>query len=371
MSIVSPENLCMNDVPARFREIPPKVRCSSFFGSTKKYLGARVNSKIEWPDYTSNVANWGGIEEHFQGIQRIGQYLILSGGIKTGEQRSQLIVINMETRSKKGPWALPRYGYSYKNPPPEDRIVKVVDIDDKKWHTGGIQAMDCVIAVSIYGDRPRTQGSEICYFDFTDPQHPEEIENIRLHREKKKSNAVALTRLTNGHYMTMVWDDENLDFHYSVSDDISHGFQTTAATVPKQDVGAGFDDANPDNLDPGGTFGYGTYQNINFVRDQADKMYFVATRNSEKASPTSRGKDFADLYEISWREKEGTSDLDYEAPPRISRTEHKQMYCYNQQCNFGAGAGIYIDDEAHLFLYGASHWLHGGNERYNFNEYSY
>lgn len=349
-------NLLVDNVPDKFRKIPPKVRKSPFFGSTKKYLGARNDGIIPWPDYTSTDDNELGLGEHFQGIQRIGQHLILSGGIKTGIRRSQLIVIKMRTQSESGPWALPKYGFSYKKPPPEDRIAIVVDIDRLQWHAGGIQAMGDVIAVPIYGDGA---GSEIRYFDFSNRNNgPTEIEGIRLTKSDMKSKAVALTQLQNHHYMTMVWDDENLDFHYSNSPDIGNGFQTAYTRVNKGDVQGGFQPGG------GGISGNGTYQSVNFVRDSDNTVYFVAVRNQQKASPTFPGKDFADLYKVSWPNG-------YEAEPEISRVEHKQMYCYNGQCNFGAGAGIYIDDEQHLFLYGASHWLHGGNARYNFNEYSY
>jgi len=108
----------------------------------------------------------------------------------------------------------------------------------------------------------------------------------------------------------------------------------------------------------------GTYQNINLIIDTDDKVYFVGTRNTQKASPTVPGKDLTDLYSISW--PNGPA-----APPDIVFQKQKRMFCYNQQCNFGAGAGLFVDDQTHLFLYGASHWLHGGNSRYNFNEYSY
>lgn len=349
-------NLDVDNVPAKFREIPPKVRRSRFFGSTKKYLGARNYGKIPWPDYTSTDDNELGLGEHFQGIQRIGQYLIISGGIKTGIKRSQLIVIKMGTRPKSGPWALPKYGFSYKKPSSMDKIIKVVDLDRKKWHAGGIQAMGEVLAVPIYGGDP---GSDIRYFDFSDPENgATEMADIRLTKSDMKSKAVALTRLPNDHYMTMVWDDEDLDFHYCNSPDIRNGFQTAYARVNKRDVHGGFQPGG------GGISGDGTYQSVNFVRDSDNTVYFVATRNAEKASPTFIGKDFADLYKVSWPNG-------YEAEPEISRVDHRQMYCYNQQCSFGAGAGIYIDDKQHLFLYGASHWLHGGNARYNFNEYSY
>lgn len=346
----------LNDVPARFEQIPQKVRESPFFGSTKKYLGARNDGIVQWPDYTSNIENELGLGEHIQGIQRIGRHLIVSGGIKTGIRRSQLILIEMGTRPTNGPWALPEYGH-YKDPPPADKIAKVVDIDFDKWHAGGIQAMGEVLAVPIYNGQP---GSEIRYFDLSDLGNgPIEIVNIRLRKDDMRAKAAALTRLPNDSLVTMLWDDEDLDFHFSLSADIRNGFQMNHTRVHKTEVEGGFQ--------PGGgeiISGMGTYQNLNLVVDTDGNVYFVSTRNSQKASPTLPGRDLADLYRISWPNG-------HHAPPHIVFQTQKHMFCYNQQCNFGAGAGIYVDDQSHLFLYGAAHWLHGKNSRYNFNEYSY
>ncbi len=130
--MVSPENRLVRDVPSQFAALPKKVRKHPWFGRTKKYLGARTNGMIPDPDYTSKRKNEHGKGEHFQGIQRIGWHLIISGGIKTGTKRSQLIVIRMGTRLVRGPWALPKYGHNYKKPPRDDCIVHVVDIDGTK-----------------------------------------------------------------------------------------------------------------------------------------------------------------------------------------------------------------------------------------------
>ena len=60
-----------------------------------------------------------------------------------------------------------------------------------------------------------------------------------------------------------------------------------------------------------------------------------------------------------------------EAPPALSLVSLREFECSDDQCNFGAGAGVYVADEQHLILYATPHWLHDGNQLYNFNEYSY
>ncbi|GEM_PF-1711865 len=358
----APES-CVANVPLLFDKIPGKVRPSPHFGSTKKYLGA-WNTLIPWPRYTSQAANNFGLGEHFQGIQRLhgsnGQYFVISGGIKNGSPRqSQLIVFKMGSQLASGPWALPSYGHSYKFPSPLDRMVSVIDIDIELWHGGGIQAHQNFLAIPITGD---DRESEVRFFDFTGaPENAFEIGAARLIRPDKKSYAAGLTRLSNQRYMALVWDDNDLDFYYSLSTDFRHGFDTSLQRVNKNDVIGGVKE-DCGGISPGGC---GTYQNVNFIPQCDGAIYVVGTRNTKKASPTVTGTDYADVYRVDW------PDNDYSATPIIHHILRKQFYCYNQQCNFGAGAGIYVQDRSHLWLYGASHWLHNGNARYNFNEYSY
>ena len=80
-----------------------------------------------------------------------GRYMVITGGLKYGSPtQAQLIVFEMGSQSPTGPWALPSYGHSYKNPPRQDRTVRVVNVDSTLWHAGGIQALDYVIGIPIW-----------------------------------------------------------------------------------------------------------------------------------------------------------------------------------------------------------------------------
>ncbi len=313
---------------------------------------------IPWPDYTSSHDNELGLGEHMQGIQRIKQHLIVTGAVKTGIRKSQFIIIKMGSQSALQPWSLPKYGYPYKKPDERDRIVKVFDVDRSLWHAGGIQAVGDVVAIPIYGSDKTKPGSEVRFFNFDNPESPKELTSITLIKPDIESKAIAMTRTPDNHYVLMVWDDKVLDFHRSNTTVITEGFSETPVRVRKSEVIGGF------QLGGGGQSGEGTYQSLNFVRDTNETFYLVATRNQEKASPTFHGKDLMDLYKVWWPDGFG-------GKVQIKFVKQKQMYCYNQQANFGAGSGIYVQDERHMFLYAASHWLHGGNKRYNFSEYAY
>ncbi len=359
----APPDHCVTDAAASFATIPTNV-------STAQYLGANTEDVIPFPRYTSNIRNFGGAGEHFQGIARLQgrRYLVVSGGVKNGSpRRSELIVYEMGSQSATGAWALPSYGYDYRSPAAADRLITVERIDETLWHAGGIQAHGNVVAVPIFGDNPGSQGSEIRFYDLSVPTAPFELTAARIDRAAGlKSNAAGLARLSDDHYMTLVWDDTHLDFYRSVSTSLGGGFPTTFARVHKDNVVGGFQSGG------GGFSGFGTYQNVNLVMQCDGSMYLVGARNKEKGSPTfsTPGDDLATLYRVSW--PMGSSGLpDYTVEPTIYKVDQQTFYCRNQQCNFGAGAGVYTPNSGKLWLYGASHWFHDGNDRYNFNEYSY
>ncbi len=248
----------IDDVPTRFDAIPPKIRRSAIAGSTRRYLGARNNDTIPWPDYTSSHDNELGLGEHMQGIQRIKQHLIVTGGVKTGIRKSQFIIIKMGSQSALQPWSLPKYGYPYKKPDERDCIVKVIDVDRSLWHAGGIQAVGDVVAIPVYGSDKKKPGSEVRFFNFDNPESPKELTGITLVKPDIESKAIAMTRTPDNYYVLMVWDDQVLDFHRSKTTVITEGFSETPVRLRKSEVIGGFQPGG------GGQSGTGTYQSLNF-----------------------------------------------------------------------------------------------------------
>ena len=329
------------------------MRASPFFGSTDRYLGANNDKALlPWPTY----AILGNLKDHFQGVQRYRNTLVLSCGLE--ETTSQLIVIRMGSRAESGPWSEP-YGnpdYNYLRPSTMDHVGGLIDIDSEKWHAGGIQMAGPILAVPVYG---ADKNGEVRFYDFSDPERPVPLPGMTVvSPEKSPSRAVGLTRLPGGHSMLLVWDDHNLYFYNSRSTDIYAGFDSDryAEVNPDQVVG-GF------QTEGTGPFGFSTYQNINFVTDCAGGVYIVGTRNTQRGSPVLPGKDYATLYSVTW------PGDDFSATPEIVNLTSRQIYCYNEQCDFAAGAGLYVDDEGQMFLYGVPHYMHGMNGRINFNEY--
>ena len=356
--------VCLANVPASFNKIPAKVRKRQILYTTKKYLGAR-NTLLPKPAYMSGeqVKNAKLPTEHFQGIQRLhgktrGRYFVITGGLKYGSpHRSQLIVFEMGSQSATDSWALPSYGHSYKKPSGKDRTVKVVDVDSRLWHAGGIQVIDNVVGIPIWGD---AGDSQVRFYDLSNPRNPKPLPKMTLVRPRAKANAVALTKLPNGYYMAMVYDDKTLDFYHSKSKNIFDGFKKNFMQVKPNEVKNGWETGGGMPI-----AGKGAFQNINFLTQCDGTMYMVGMRNKSKIAPITTAADYAELYRVDWTGK------NYHKKPKVKKIKRRQFYCYNQQCNFGAGAGMYVLNRHRLFLYGASHWLHDGNKRFNFNEYSY
>ncbi len=358
----------VHDVPGCFKRIPGKVRQSTFWGSTKKYLGAcncQPQLSIGY-EYTSGQ-NLGKLAlmfdariGHFQGVQRVGSRLLLSAG--DSKRGSELIVIEMGSRPEggaRGPWSLPRYAgqdpttntyHSHKRPWPKDAAVRVVPLDQCLWHAGGIQAAEGIVAVPIYGAH---DCSEIRFVDLSGGPDPPTLKKGGV-----KTKAVGFARFQDL-YVLAVWDDHRLEFH--TTRDLVTGFASDPDIIlgTKQGEQApAF--ALPARFHPAGE---ATYQSLNLVWDtQHDKLYLLGSRNTSQLSPFITGEDRLDLYEVTWPITNGSS---------IRLVASKQMYCYDQQCNFGAAVGIYTEGEDKLWVYAAAHYLHDGASRFNFNEYAY
>jgi hypothetical protein len=323
---------------------------------------------VSYPRYTSQFKNDFGLGEHFQGLQRVGRRLLISATQKRPIPRSQLIVVEMGSRDECDAWAIPSYP-DHKRPQPNDKITHVIDVDREgnRWHAGGIQVIDGVLAIPIY-DTDGAFTSEIRFFEVgRDRRRPRELRHIRLKKPDMDPKAVGMTYLKAlDRYVLTIWDDKVLDFHLSKDADLRNGFAELEHRLREARL--------PDGFFPGGILLWGgTYQCINLVTDERGTVYLLATRNTKKASPTFKGDNLLDIYEVRWPGGDFTARPEVVSIPDGSRV----IECKDKQCNFGGAAGVYVADRDHVYLYAAWHWLrdtdrwqpYGG--RVSFNEYAY
>ena len=194
---------------------------------------------IPWPHYTSDVQNSYGLEEHVQGIQRLGRHLLLTGsGKHFSPPTGHLIVVEMGSRPVTGPWSLPSYGQDWQNLLREDRLVSLVALDTVNWHAGGTQLVGDLLAVRLYGD----DGSkgEVRFYRMVDPTAPQELLGARIQRSTTNVKSVGVTRLAGGRYLVVAWDDVTVDFFLSNSPRVEEGFSSSFWSVSPSDVTGGF-----------------------------------------------------------------------------------------------------------------------------------
>lgn len=337
-----------------------------------EYLAAHDRDHIEPWRYTWHRLNYNGNENHFQGIQRLahGQYLAISGGDWRGST-SHVFIVRMGSRPKRGPWASNTTAKD-KRPPDRDRIVGVVGIDSEMWHAGGMDVLGHILAVPVeypppnslplrrlanlplpnHGARAR---SRVVFLDLSNPATPKRLRPT-IERFGAKATAVALTRLSNGHYLAAVLSAQGLDFYLSRTKSFNSGFRKTPTTWHTDRLRA---------LE-GQQRKFGGYQTINFLTQSDGRLYLIGLHNTSPMAPTIGGDNNAHLFtvDIPNSTTKPLNNADSVALPVLTRVASRRMDCKHRQCNMAAAAGVFVD-RGNLIVYSAYHWRHKGIVRFN------
>jgi hypothetical protein len=334
---------CLDDVEATFASLPGRV-------DDKSYLRAREAGQIPASNYTGKLTNNFGLKNHFQGVQRIGQYLFVSGSNEKN-RLGHLVVVRMGSRPERGSWSLPKgnlvTSFLHGNPklrvvsvPDEDRIeaVHVVGTGDRN-HPGGFQALGNIIPLPLSGE-----GSEIKFYDVSNPKNLVR-KKVTIERTSGAS-ATAIARIPDGRIVLAVEGGSAstpyLDFYISKTPELMDGFN---AQLPRWTPGR---------------VNFDGFEGLNFVPQCDGKLYLVGTHNTSGQAPTIPGADWADLYRVDF-------EPTYARTPVLTKVANKHLYCYDDQCNFDAGGGVYVEPGNHLAIYGVYHWLK--DDQVRFNEY--
>jgi hypothetical protein len=104
--------------------------------SRGEYMAAWDGEQIAPWLYTMLDENDNGLQNHFQGAQRLGhgKFLAISGG-DWRTPMSHLFIVKMHSRKRVGPWSTNVLAST--DPPTKDTIVKTIGIDSMMWHSGG------------------------------------------------------------------------------------------------------------------------------------------------------------------------------------------------------------------------------------------
>lgn len=289
--------------------------------SSNPVTSEALNNKIiPYPFYlySSNDNNWG-INNHFQGIERLpeylglGQYFVVSGSNpKTKTQTDDTPTADL---------------FIIKN----ELIIKHVVIDDKgSWHPGGMQTCGKYLAIPLEGQNPR-----VVFYDMSNPEKPKKLNTLINRKGKTKSGSVAITRLENGLYFITVWSDtEGFDFYLSTEKTLENSIFDFLWNIPT-------------------TKNYREnqqYNAIHFVQDTQKNLYLIGTDNPSKAAPILNLPNIADLFLVH---------IDYKSKTDAISLEHKKTKKFPAVCtsNFDAGCGIYIPDSNHIYFYACNTFL--------------
>lgn len=372
-SQIEDNNPSVDDVVSKFSKIRTRG----------DYLAFWDGDQIRWPRYTANIANTFGLKNHLQGIQRLqnSNYMIVSGGDQHGDgaqgdgPMSHLFIVKMTSRRTTGEWRSNLIADGV--PPDGDQIVKTIGIDSNMWHAGGISLLGDILAVPIYGDKDESgkRNSKIVFYSFNEPENPKRF-NFEISRSGLQSFTVALAKLPSGFFLLAVWgnnptqgsnanEKRRIDFYLSKSDDFFEGFTEEKVSwfpsaVLRSDGHEGsFDD----------------FQTINFIKPgdgdgdaESDVvLYLVGLHNNSDVAPTIAGRDYADLYRISFPKNSLQKESPELAVPKITKIMNKQFYCKDRQCNMDSAAGVYLDSSGVINVYSSFHWR--SDSLIAFNEY--
>jgi hypothetical protein len=313
----------------------------------------RVHDGGQFPEmrYTASVDNDVGLNNHFQGLQRLGRgkYLVISGGDTHSNANfkrcSHVFVVKMGSRLAGSSWG--SNIVQRRIPPANDSVVQTIGIDGRLWHAGGMSIVGDILAVPVESFAP--ERSRIVFFNLRVPEKPKQFPHT-IERMRAKAGAVAMTRLANEHYLLAVWSDSDakpkrLDIYLSKSTDFMDGFHNAPVTWYHTDVLA------IGGLEPN----FSDFQTVNFVTQEDGRLFLAGLHNTSGQAPTVPGRDYVDLFEVGLPDSLTGSDPVL-GVPAITKVAKQQFFCNDQQANMDSAAGVYIDGNGRMNVYAAWHW---------------
>jgi len=260
--------------------------------------------------YTMRIRNKLGVDNHFQGVQRIpgkNNYVVSGGDIRA--KRADLFVII------------------------DGKFDRRINIDMwPYWHPGGIQAFKNILAISAE-EWKKNKIAKIYFYDFSDPESPKPLKTW-IDIPHTKSGAVLFHKLSDGRYIVGSHDEETIDLYFSKTADINDGFpKNPDMQITRDDfVGGVRKDA------------FST-QTINLIQQCDDKLFITFFSNHGKLAPVINKKDLGQLFSL---------DLSGDTP-KLKFISEKHFVC-KRKCNFAGATGVSISKDGKLSVLSTHHF---------------
>jgi hypothetical protein len=337
-----PRRMVVPDLPRQFK------------GLNGEGEALAVRAGFDGPDFADDrysVDHDGlGIDNHFQGIRRIGQHLFLTGSYPYRTRRGDLFVLEMGSRNADpGPWGSNLIGG---RPPDTDRLANYYAIDRTYWHPGSPALLGDTLVVPL--ERAPKGDSLLAFLDLTTPDRPAPAAPAIV-RPSAKAGAVAATSLPSGHLLLAAWSDSDLgngpchcDFYISEQPQDPRGFRLVGMYWPP--VGSDFSCK---------------FQGLDLVWDEAapdGRLFVLGFYNPVRPQPQGNpGQNRVDLFELSlpgaWRDPDNIPD----GPPAVLPADlvhriDRHVFTYSGDWfSTDAGAGAYVDSNQQLIVYSVAH----------------
>jgi len=296
----------------------------------------------------------GGLNNHFQGVQRLGQYLLVTGSFPHPRKRADLLVGHLGTRPSQGPW-----GSNLRSggkPKDTDRLEAYFKVDPRLWHAGGLGIIGTTAVVPLEGD---AEESIIRFVDLGTPASPEVLEGPEFARADRKAGACAITSLKNKRLLLAVLarvdERQVLDLYRSDPGKLDNFRLLARFTVPKNHD---FDKS---------------FQSFDFVWTKAsngvEQLFVVAFENTGSLEPLGGGDDLVRLFKVRLGAIPRSAPSETAANPKIPElgsdflTQMGRAKALKgggkEWFNLDAGGSVYVDDEGRLIFYAVHHYLQG------------
>ena len=299
----------------------------------------------------------GGRNNHFQGVQRKGNTLFVTGSFPFKKRRSDLFVLEMGSRpADPGPWGsnLVRS----KNPPNTDRLVSYFRIDPTLWHPGSFALEGDRLIVPIEGSG---LDSVITFVDISNPAAPVRVTTDDIVRPTAKAGAVTATRLPSGHLLVAAWADSDstatgaaipfhMELYVSANPQSPYQFRQLGIHLPL----------------PGTPF-HNKWQGMDLLWQESAagrELFLIAFQNTDEPQPdpTDPGINVASLHTVNLPARWLQANFDPSAEPlgaplpNLLSFEADHVFSHEGDWyNMDAGSGAYVDSNQQLIVYSVYH----------------